>query len=533
MPPVNDQRSTINSVNLQAVLDAAATAKAAILNGQQQYSTPVSWATFLGGLLPSQNPAVAFDPQCAGGNLLRYGLGWRPDRYGFEIDARYAETSDDVTRVIANCVKCWEILDDLFPDLRFDCQVANPPFGIRWKTLAGAADSTLHTWAKITERAAPSGFGYFIANRNTLAAHRLHEHPWVYLYQTFPAGFFPKTAVEVGLMHWHNCPDRFRPDQADRLVVNHQTLDVSEHGAALDRVRQFYADYDEAPEADAQRQAVREAFDALQQIVEEERRKLPPWNLWLNEDGRLKLHLSTRFQIKRKLSPDEVVRLQRVDDCHPLTLTTEAETRKLLRSLVASGAYTIEPKAEAAIQAALAEVQTLAVPLMPVTDFERVAYTDELETLTVRQDFDPLSHLMGESKGEGSTLAFEPGRSYPLRTATYTFKQRFSRTRIHFDEETSQTTTVDHDCELTGQDRYVALVDDNGVEHRFMDHPRNVGAGLACQGRIREHPEALLWRIFEQPPVFTIADTRPDLVETNRQRLLSFQTVWPGLSAGA
>jgi hypothetical protein len=80
------------------------------------------------------------------------------------------------------------------------------------------------------------------------------------------------------------------------------------------------------------------------------------------------------------------------------------------------------------------------------------------------------------------------------------------------------------DCELTGQDRCVAVVDDNGVEQRFMDHPRNVGTGAACQGRIREHPEALLWIIFEQPRVFTIADTRPDLVEANRQRLLSFET---------
>jgi predicted Fe-S protein YdhL (DUF1289 family) len=218
-----------------------------------------------------------------------------------------------------------------------------------------------------------------------------------------------------------------------------------------------------------------------------------------------------------------------VDDCHPLTLTTEAETRKLLRSLVASGAYTIEPKAEAAIQAALAEVKTLAVPLMPVTDFERVAYTDELETLTVRQDFNPqLSTL----NSQPPLPVFTPGNSYPLRTATYTFKQRFCRTRIHFNDETSETTTVDHDCELTGQDRYVALVDDNGVEHRFMDRPRNVGTGAACQGCIREHPEALLWTIFEQPPVFTIADTRPDLVEANRQRLLSFETAGPHEAQG-
>jgi len=89
-----------------------------------------------------------------------------------------------------------------------------------------------------------------------------------------------------------------------------------------------------------------------------------------------------------------------------------------------------------------------------------------------------------------------------------------------------------HDCELTGQDRYVALVDDNGVEHHFMDHPRNAGAGAACQGRIREHPEALLWAIFEQPPVFTIADTRPDLVEANRRRLLSFETASPDGPSG-
>jgi hypothetical protein len=281
-------------------------------------------------------------------------------------------------------------------------------------------------------------------------------------------------------------------------------------------VRRFYEDFTPGQEAEPRRQAVQEAFDTLRQIVEEERRKIPPWNVRLDDEGRLKLHLSTRFQVKRKLSPEDVLRLQRVDDCHPLTLTTEAETRKLLRSLVASGAYIIEPKAEAAIQAALAEVQSLAVPLMPVTDFERVAYTDELESLTVRHDF-----------GVGTAdegLAFSPGKSYPLRTATYTFKQRFSRTRIHFDEETSKTTTVEHDCELTGQDRYVALVDDHGVEHRFMDHPRNMGAGAARKGCVREHAEALLWMTFEQPPVLTVVDTRPDLVGVNRRRLLAFET---------
>jgi hypothetical protein len=414
-------------------------------------------------------------------------------------------------------------------------------------------DSTLYTWRKITERAPEEGCGYFIGPRHLLerelptadlawpeasredAPASLSRHPWVYLYQTFPAGFFPNTEIEIGVIHWHRSPNRFRlcvdgkfpfipldlPSSEalakgalkdDRLVLHHATLDPAEHGGALEHIRCYY---------NAQRQPsfqtpdrITDLWDDLDKILDEEQRKLPPFNIWL-EDGLLKIHLSTRFVIKRKLKPEDIVRLEKVDDCRPLTLTTEAETRRLLRELIGSGAYTISPEAQAAITAALAEVNTLAVPVMPVTDFELVAYTDEEETIRcVRASADA---------DEEGALRFTRGNDYHLRTATYTFKEKFTRGKVHFDEETQRTTTLNHRCELTGQDRFIALVDDAGVEHRFMDRPRMKKDYRGCWF---EHPESLLYQIFERPAVLTVAETRPELVAANRARLESFQTVF-------
>ncbi len=41
---------------------------------------------------------------------------------------RVTSPANGVARVTGNCLKAWEVLDDLFPDIRFDLQCANPPF---------------------------------------------------------------------------------------------------------------------------------------------------------------------------------------------------------------------------------------------------------------------------------------------------------------------------------------------------------------------------------------------------------------------
>ncbi|MHB1309613.1 MAG: N-6 DNA methylase, partial [Limisphaerales bacterium] len=202
---MQDQRSSIAPQNIQEILDASASPKAALQTGQQQYRTPKEWARFFAVLLPSDVPEVVFDPQCATGGLFE-GFGYSVRRFGVELDRRIAEVDVPhcMNTITGNCVRFWELLDDLFPEVRFDCQVANPPFGLRWKTAADPVDSTEHTWNQVLSHAAPDGYGYFIANADTLERLGMTDHPWVYLYQRFPAGLFPGTAVEVGVLHWYN-----------------------------------------------------------------------------------------------------------------------------------------------------------------------------------------------------------------------------------------------------------------------------------------------------------------------------------------
>jgi len=214
----------------------------------------------------------------------------------------------------------------------------------------------------------------------------------------------------------------------------------------------------------------------------------------MHYDGKLATYLSTRSQVKFKLTRDHILQLERIKGSHPLALTTERETRKLLSQLIDCGFYTIEPKALKAIQEALAQV-AMAVPIMPITDFERVAYTDEEDHL-----------LCVKAYGD-----FTPGRKYELRTASYSFTETFQRDKVHFDEHEQRTYTMKHECSLSGQDRYIAVVDDQGIERRFMDKPR--------KGARNEHCESLLWEIFQQPAVKTISEVHPEKVVANQKLL--------------
>jgi len=523
---IPDARSGIAAQNLEAILNASALgAKATAQTGQQQYSTPPEWAAHFATLLPDQVPDAALDPQCAGGNLLRNIHS--SYKYGWDIDARHTEGEANIQRNLGSCVTIWGVLDDLFPDLRFPCQVANPPFGLKWRVpmkpgspVKVVVDSTEYTWRKILERAAPGGHGYFICARPTMERLKLPEHPWVYLYQTFPMGFFPKTEVEVGVIHWHNSESRFkalRMAGADGAAneLHHESLGGAEDHPLLATVREHYRanrryTWKECPHWPYENNT---SMATLHEIIEEERGHVPPFNVWLGDDGSLKVHLSVRFATKRKFTSEQVVALEKLRNCHPLTLTTEAESRRLLRSLLQEGLYTIEPAASSAIASALLEVETLAVPIMPVTEFERVAYVDDLEELTVRSDYE----------GQDGLPVLTPGTQVKFSTATYTFTQTFVRPKAHFNEETQKMEVDNHQCELSGQDRYVAIRDNEGYEHRFMDKPRPA-KGEVTRRIHQEHAESLLWTIFAAPPVLTIAEQRAELVKAAREKLASFQT---------
>ncbi len=493
-------RSGVLPDNLQEIMDASVSARQALLGGQQQYETPVRFAEFFAGLMPSRFATVVFDPQCAKGNL--FSGTYTNHKCGFEIDNRFYNANDSIRRVIGNCVKAWEAMDDLYPSLKFDCQVSNPPFGILWKTDSGNADSTEHTWNNIIKRAAPNGFGYFIANHKTIERLKIHEHPWVYLYQKFPSGVWSNCEVEIGVVHWQN--SKLLPD---RQHLVYKTLDFSEHAEALAKAKRFFEGRTSDRRVDAAQ--VLEALDKVQRVLDEEKQKRQPFNIWL-QNGKLKTYLSTRTQVKRKLKKEEVLRITRLDNYHPLALGVDRETRKLMENLISCGFYDIQPEAKAAIESALKEVSSLASPILSISDFERVAYADEEDYLVCKN---------------AAGFDFTPGKKYELSTATYSFTETFTRDKVHYDEKQKQTYTAKHECQLSGQDRFIQIKDNAGKVHRFMERPDAKNAF--------DHDESLLWTIFEQPVVKTIGDLYPEIVQKNIEilrtcELLADYQYYPG-----
>lgn len=496
-PPVKDARSGIDSQSLQEVLDAAVSGHNALEKGMAQYQTPPWLARACSRLLPFINGPEAYDPQCAAGNLLLSLSSWR--RYGSDVDNRFAE-DNTLNRIYGNCVKVWEVFKDLYPDDHdgFAHIVANPPFGIRWKVknILGeeeSMDSSAWTWQMITERLRKGGCGYFISNANTIEKLKIQEHPWVYLYQRFPGGgIWDNCEVELGIVHFYNGDPRSSWDTPVRLGrVDHTWTHVPE-AYEVESLRSRLTFPPNVCIAPYGSQMQDWKWEQVKKIVVEESGKHSKWNIWLNKDGLLRTYLSTRLSMK--LSNEDIQLLAGLNGCHPLTLTTERERRKVLQQVLVAGTYTIEPAARQAIQDALEEVASISCPIRPVNDFALVAYADEEDTLECIAS-DP-SHAM----------ALTVGKRYEITTGTYSFLEKYTRKKLHCDEETGETELEEHDCELHGQDRYIQIVDDRGHIHKFMDKPRIHG---------QEHAESRLWELFKKPYVPSIKEVQAEDYERN------------------
>ena len=461
MSDLKQARSSLPQENIQEILDAGFSDKHETLSGMNQYCTPLPFAMECQQHLVKsglRQPATILDPQCADGNLVRCisGPGYLTLRFGIDIDNRIPDSAG-VNLITGNCQKVFEAIADLCPDLRIVCINANPPFGKQWKTAdGGKIDSTLSTWRFATKH---GNYGFFIANAATIEKLALNTSPLVFDYWKRPASeIWPnmKESLTIGVLFWK------RPDEE----------------------RTSYTPSYE----------VRKLWGNLNKIIEEERNARPPFNIYLSEAGILKTYLSVRSEVKLKISREQILRLHKINDCHPLTLTTEKESRMLMKELVAAGIYTIQPEALAAIEKALQDVNALAAPIMPVTDFEGVAYADEEEALTCLADYND------------GKMRFTGGKTYKLSTGTYKFTQQYKRNKVHYNERTMETYTQEHDCVLSGQDRYIQVLDDSGKRIRFMDRPNVPG---------QEFEEKMLWQIFRKPVVNTIAETCREHIDTN------------------
>jgi predicted RNA methylase len=462
---MQEARSGIAPENIQEVIDAEYNASNA---KQNQYYTPSWLVDQCVARLPNSYPHSVLDPQCGACALIDFGV-WR---YGVDIDNRLGKLAFASCHqfVMGNCVKVFEAMDDLYPDLHWECANANPPFGRKWKLADGTVvDSTEWTWNTVTNRA---NYGFFISNHGTIEKLGINQHPWVFHYETHPGVALWKGVHDtliIGVAVWR------RPDQL--------RLDIS--GMA----------------------DLGSAFTQLQRVVDQEKVSRPDFNIYLDPQGYLRTYLSVRSEVKQKLAYDKILRLHRVNGCHPLALTTDKETRDLMRELTSCGIYKIQPEALAAINQALAEVASVACPIMPVTNFESVAYADEEDALECRVDT------------QGPDYYFTRGRRYPIKTGVYKFTETFKRNKVHYSEKDMLTYTKEHECELTGQDRYIAVTDDRGVRIIFMARP--VGKNqydeifMARPVGKNQYDESRLWDVFNKPAVKTVRDVSQEKIEQN------------------
>ena len=454
---ITSQRSTTDQSNIQEVLDSDHSA-GMFGSNQAQYETPKWLADECASHLPSRSPATIYDPQAFKGALLMLdGHSYGTLRFSSDIDNRI-ESIPGSNHIVSSCTKVWEIVDDLFPNLRFICAVANIPFGRKWKIDGEMVDSTKATWDWLTAHA---HYGYLISSRTTIEKLGLHQHQLVYKYETRKLSEVwsgMRADAECGIVWWQH----------------------KERG-------QFTQSWELAS-----------AWEKIREAVNQEKVNRPDFNIYLNPAGLLRTYLSVRSEVKLKLTQKDIQSLSKINDCHPLTLTTEKETRLLLHQFVTQGVYRIQPEAKAAIERALEEVKAMACPIMPVTEFERVAYCDEEETLLCIKSFTEIG---------AQNLELTRGVSYPLSTGSYKFTEGLKRNKVHFNESAMETYVKEHDCVLSGSDRYIQITDDNGREIRFMDRPR--------KNQTNEFDERLLWDLFQQPVVNTVAETCAAKVEQN------------------
>lgn len=467
---VDPQRSGLASENLQEYLDADAS-KGFAFGKAEQYFTPYALVQYCQSKQSSLYPSTILDPQCGEGDLLKHLGAIGCYKFGIEMDNRIGSI-DDVNLITGNCVKVFEIIEDLFPNLRFACINANPPFGRKWRLKDGrVVDSTWYTWQQATTRGM---YGYFIANAKTIEELGIDKHPFVYRYECKAGSDFWRgmhAELKIGIVWWKNplAGTVWRD-------VNEPTL----KGEVLT------------------------AWKKVEEVIEQERVDRPDFNIYLDDRGYLRTYLSIRNQFKLKLPKETVERLHTINDCHPLTLTTEKETRDLMFNLVTCGMYTVQPEARQAIEDALKQVNSLACPIMPVTNFETVAYADEEETLTCITEAEGLFNLT-------------QGLKYRIKTGSYKFTESFTRQKIHCNERTGTMYKATHNCELSGQDRYIELVDDTGAKIQFMDRP--------IKGLPNCFEESLLWKHFKKPVVQTVAEVYPEIVEKNKAIMRAIEMV--------
>ena len=215
------------------------------------------------------------------------------------------------------------------------------------------------------------------------------------------------------------------------------------------------------------------------------------YDLWISARGELRSD--------PEAAPyDTQMDLRLVAGQHPMALTTNVDDRDRLVRLFNHRSVLIEPSAKKLIREALEESQKIPPPIMKPTDYELVAYLDEIGHVVAKED------IMDDD------IWLTKGKKYYVRRVTAKYLEDFERKKVHFNEKKNESYTMMHQMQLAGRDSGFMLKDDRGYNKVFRQHFRSQAG---------EMDEARIWDFFEKPVVKTIKDKYPDEYEANLNAL--------------
>lgn len=428
---------------------------------EYQLSSEVS--SFLLGLMKHKKPRALLDPQSGECGLLKAFTSWETRKFGIDVAAKY-RFNPEARVVSATTIQAFEQVKDLAPvftkktnkPLHFDALVAYPPPKTTW-VVRDVYTGKPAPAKQLKERASLvtlklglhyANSGYVVADSKEIDELGLDKVPGVY--QRIP---IPHVNNELEALFFE------RPNPVDTQGNNHRLAD-------------FWNELGEVCTAGP----------------------VPPHQVTLYSNGSLKVDIHPKQAYVGGYTLKEEMDINALRNQYPDTMAIDKIDRdKLSDALkhIKAGKFTAHPDVVKLVEDSIKDAVNLATPVMPPTDFEKIAYIEHGSKL----------------KCHTSALGFTAGKEYTVGEKTFQFEFDFTRNKVHFNSKDQETYMMEHDCRLIGQDRMLTVENDNYQTHRFMDRPP--------KGRATDHQEMELWDYFDKPQVLDLAQREPERYKTN------------------
>ena len=218
-------------------------------------------------------------------------------------------------------------------------------------------------------------------------------------------------------------------------------------------------------------------------------------DVWLTTKGDLatsiKLIPDGETESDRAMYDKLKATLNRIAGNSPMQLATMKDDYDRLHYVYHEPAVIMSDDTRLAIKQALVEGAKVPPPITKPTEYELVAYIDDVKKLRCRQDVDT------------EMVQLTEGRMYEFWHEELDYVERFTRT---------YTDGQIHDCELRGKDSAFRFYDDTGTMITLRQH-------YSDKIELREIDELKLWEYFEQPVVETIDQKNPEQFQANMDSL--------------